>query len=58
MTIICLVHSLILECFVCLSCVLTEANRQIICDLLRDNLAHPTKIDFLLEAIIVTKVTF
>ena len=29
-----------------------------ICDLLRDNPAHPAKIDFLLEAIIVTKVTF
>ena len=30
----------------------------VICDLLRDNPAHPAKIDFLLEAIIVTKVTF
>ena len=29
-----------------------------ICDLLRDNPAHPAKIDFLLEAIRVTKVTF
>ena len=29
-----------------------------ICDPLRDNPAHPAKIDFLLEAIIVTKVTF
>ena len=29
-----------------------------ICDPLRDNPAHSTKIDFLLEAIIVTKVTF
>ena len=29
-----------------------------ICDPLRNNPAHPAKIDFLLEAIIVTKVTF
>jgi len=28
------------------------------CDPLRDNLAHPAKMDFLLEAIIVTEVTF
>jgi len=28
------------------------------CDLLRDNLAHPAKIDFPLEAIIVMKVIF
>jgi len=30
----------------------------IICDPLRDNPAHPVKINFLLEATIVTKVTF
>ena len=28
------------------------------CDPLRDNPAHPAKIDFLLEAIILTKVLF
>ena len=37
---------------------LLKPTGQIICDLLRDNPAHPAKIDFLLEAIIVTKVTF
>jgi len=31
---------------------------RINCDPLRDNLAHPTKIDFLLEAIIVSKLLF
>jgi len=30
---------------------------KLMCDPLRDNSAHPTKIDFLLEAIIVMKVT-
>ena len=36
---------------------LKAENSTHICDHLRDNPAHPAKIDFLLEAIIVMKVT-
>jgi len=39
-------------------CVSTAYRGFTICDPLRDNPAHPAKIDFLLEAIIVMKVTF